>query len=138
MKMTIEDYIQKQRDITYLKLTREVQEVINNFLLYYLLNIFLIFFFLFISKYLNTEDFDGKKQKEVSVLEQTIAYKKEQYAKLYTNRNKKLKSIRDQSVKLANDNENLDDELKDKNVVLYDRKHIETEMSKSLKLYKLI
>lgn len=27
MKMTIEDYIQKQRDITYLKLTREVQEV---------------------------------------------------------------------------------------------------------------
>lgn len=29
MKMTIEDYIQKQRDITYLKLTREVQEVQN-------------------------------------------------------------------------------------------------------------
>ena len=27
MKMTIEDYIQKQRDITYLKLTREAQEV---------------------------------------------------------------------------------------------------------------
>ena len=27
MKMTIEDYIQRQRDITYLKLTREVQEV---------------------------------------------------------------------------------------------------------------
>jgi len=27
MKMTIEDYITKQRDITYLKLTREVQEV---------------------------------------------------------------------------------------------------------------
>jgi hypothetical protein len=25
--MTIEDYITKQRDITYLKLTREVQEV---------------------------------------------------------------------------------------------------------------
>jgi hypothetical protein len=25
--MTIEDYIQKQRDITYLKLTREAQEV---------------------------------------------------------------------------------------------------------------
>ena len=29
MKMTIEDYIQKQRDITYLKLTREAQEVEN-------------------------------------------------------------------------------------------------------------
>ena len=28
MKMTIEDYIQKQRDITYLKLTREIQDVI--------------------------------------------------------------------------------------------------------------
>ena len=27
MKMTIEDYITKQRDITYLKLTREIQEV---------------------------------------------------------------------------------------------------------------
>ena len=27
MKMSIEDYIQKQRDITYLKLTREIQEV---------------------------------------------------------------------------------------------------------------
>ncbi len=25
--MTIEDYIQKQRDITYLKLSREVQDV---------------------------------------------------------------------------------------------------------------
>jgi hypothetical protein len=25
--MTIEDFIQKQRDITYLKLTREIQEV---------------------------------------------------------------------------------------------------------------
>lgn len=28
MKMIIEDYNTKQRDITYLKLTREVQEVI--------------------------------------------------------------------------------------------------------------
>jgi hypothetical protein len=27
MKMTIEDYIQKQRDITYLKVSREIQEV---------------------------------------------------------------------------------------------------------------
>ena len=27
--MTIEDYIQKQRDITYLKLSREVQDVIT-------------------------------------------------------------------------------------------------------------
>jgi hypothetical protein len=31
MKMTIEDYIQKQRDITYLKLTREAQEVLSFF-----------------------------------------------------------------------------------------------------------
>jgi len=29
--MTIEDYIQKQRDITYLKLTREAQEVLSFF-----------------------------------------------------------------------------------------------------------
>jgi hypothetical protein len=28
MKMTIEDYIQKQRDITYLKVSREIQEVV--------------------------------------------------------------------------------------------------------------
>ena len=27
MSMTIEDYIQKQRDITYLRLSREVQDV---------------------------------------------------------------------------------------------------------------
>jgi hypothetical protein len=27
MRMEIEDYLQKQKDITYLKLTREVQEV---------------------------------------------------------------------------------------------------------------
>ena len=27
--MTIEDYIQKQRDITYLKVSREIQEVKN-------------------------------------------------------------------------------------------------------------
>lgn len=79
---------------------------------------------------MNSEDYDGKKQKEISILEKTIAYKKEQHAKLYTNRNKKLKSIRDQSVKLANDNDNMDDQLKDNNVVLYDRKHIESEMSK--------
>lgn len=31
MKMVIEDYNTKQRDITYLKLTREVQEVIFMF-----------------------------------------------------------------------------------------------------------
>ena len=28
MRMEIEDYLQKQKDITYLKLTREVQEVL--------------------------------------------------------------------------------------------------------------
>ena len=37
MKMTIEDYIQKQRDITYLKLSKEVQEVRRKVLVHKLL-----------------------------------------------------------------------------------------------------
>jgi hypothetical protein len=32
--MTIEDYIQKQRDITYLKVSREIQEVKRKYLLF--------------------------------------------------------------------------------------------------------
>jgi hypothetical protein len=78
---------------------------------------------------LNSENYDGKKQQEISTLEQTIAYKKEQYARIYSNQNKKLKGVRDHSVKVANNNLTLDDELKDKNVVLYERKHVENEMS---------
>lgn len=78
---------------------------------------------------MNSENYDGKKQQEISTLEQTIAYKKEQYARIYANQNKKLKGVRDQSVKVANNNLTLDDELKDKNVVLYERKHVENEMS---------
>jgi hypothetical protein len=71
MKMTIEDYITKQRDITYLKLTREVQEVS-----YFACD----FYFAkcindkFITKFLGTIDYDGKKLKEAAILEQTIAY----------------------------------------------------------------
>lgn len=80
-------------------------------------------------KYLNCDDYDGKKQKEISILEQTIAYKKEQYAKTYVNKNKQLKGVRDHSIKLANENENLDDELSQKNVSLYERKLVENEMS---------
>ena len=34
MKMTIEDYIQKQRDITYLKVSREIQEVKRKYFLF--------------------------------------------------------------------------------------------------------
>jgi hypothetical protein len=107
MQMTIEDYIQKQRDITYLKLTREVQE------------------------FLNTEDYDGKKQKEIAVLEQTLAYKNKQNEKIYLSKSRKLKEIKGDTVKVANVNDTLDDHLREKNVVLYDRKHIEDEMSKN-------
>lgn len=51
MKMTIEDYIQKQRDITYLKLTREVQEVccswkITDYYSNFKDHLFILFFFL--------------------------------------------------------------------------------------------
>lgn len=105
MKMTIEDYIQKQRDITYLKVNREIQE------------------------YLGSVDYDGKKQKEISVLEQTIAFKKQEYEKTYEYRSKKLKEIKNQSVKIANLNDHYDDDLQDKNVKLHDHKHINEEIS---------
>ncbi|CAF0746511.1 unnamed protein product [Brachionus calyciflorus] len=105
MKMIIEDYITKQRDITYLKLTREVQE------------------------YLNSEDYDAKKQKEIAVLEDTIAYQAKQYEKVYKNKTKKVNEIRNFSIKVANNNDHLDDNLKDTNVSLYDRKHINEEMT---------
>jgi hypothetical protein len=114
MQMTIEDYIQKQRDITYLKLTREVQE------------------------FLNTEDYDGKKQKEIAVLEQTLAYKNKQNEKIYLSKSRKLKEIKGDTVKVANVNDTLDDHLREKNVVLYDRKHIEDEMSKNALLACLL
>ena len=74
MKMTIEDYIQKQRDITYLKLTREAQEVKRKHFWENYFKIELEFFSQTILKFLSSEDYDGKKQKEISVLESTLEY----------------------------------------------------------------
>lgn len=105
MRMQIEDFLQKQKDITYLKLTREVQE------------------------YLNSEDYDAKKQKEINVLEQTIAYQAEQYKKKYGEQNTRLKKVTFQSVKIANDNRNLDDKLDEANVMLHEKKHIKDELA---------
>ena len=70
--MSIEDYIQKQRDITYLKLTREIQEVKQKLAGFFKNQLI----FIFGIKYLDTPDYDAKKQKEIAVLEQTLAYKK--------------------------------------------------------------
>lgn len=139
MKMTIEDYIQKQQDITYLKLTREVQEVNNSRPQLYKSNLILTVIVLFCSnQFLNTEDYDGKKQKEVAVLEQTIAYKNKQYEKVYDNKSKKLSDIRNQSIRVANSNDNLDDDLRFKNMSLHDRKHIQDEMGQLVFLFFLL
>ena len=43
MSMTIEDYIQKQRDITYLRLSREVQDVTIIHYLYIYIYIYYVF-----------------------------------------------------------------------------------------------
>ena len=81
---------------------------------------------------MNYEDYDAKKQKEIAVLEQTLAYQTKQFEKVYGLKAKKLKDINKQAVKVANANYHLDEELLDKNVTLYERKHINEEMSKLL------
>lgn len=105
MKMTIEDFIQRQRDITYLKLTREIQSFLEN------------------------PDYDAQKQKEIAILEATIAYKNKQNEKTYGQKAKTIKEINKSSIKTANVNDQVDDKLKESNVVLHDRKHIKEEMS---------
>ena len=148
--MTIEDYIQKQRDITYLKLSREVQDV--NFEKIILLFCFYQIFFVF--KYLANENYDAKKQKEIQVLEQTLTYQTKvklfrysfllniyiqffyvflkilkQFEKVYGLKARTLKDVNYQSVKVANQNDKLTDKLIEKNVALHERKHINEEMS---------
>jgi cilia- and flagella-associated protein 43 len=107
MKMTIEDYIQKQRDITYLKLTREVQEYLNLF-----------------------EDYDNKKLKEVSRLEEVLTAQSQQYQRVYQQKAQKLKDINDKSVRIANKNDKFDERLTENNVMLHDRKHINKDICK--------
>ena len=104
MAMQIEDYIQKQKDITYLKLTREVQE------------------------YLSSEDYDKKKQDEIAVLEKTLAFQGEQYTKKYGEQSNKLQVVKQYSIKTANNNNNLDDRLQETNVVFNEKKHINRDM----------
>ena len=53
-----------------------------------------------------------------------------QYEKIYNQKLKQTKDIRMESVKLGNLNQQLDDQLTQKNVVLHDRKHINEEISK--------
>jgi hypothetical protein len=106
MKMTIEDYIQKQKDITYLKLSREIQE------------------------YLNSVDYDGKKQKEIATLEQTVAYQAKQHEKVLAKKERQLNDVRKEATRTANLNAQYDDHLKEANVSLYERKNIAQDMSK--------
>ena len=134
MKMTIEDFIQKQRDITYLKLTREVQEVpilsliiLNSIIL--VLNVMACSF-----KFLCSEDYDGKKQKEVSVLESTLEFQAKTHEKVYGQKARKLNEINRFSVKTANFSDQLNDDLVDKNVILHQRKFISEEMSMIFKI----
>ena len=105
-------------------------------------------------KYLGAIDYEGKKQKEVATLEQTIAYKKQvifcvnfvsfsffnwiilkEYEKSYENKTKKMKEIKNQAVKFANSNDQFDDDLREKNVVLHDHKHINDELSMKFSYY---
>jgi hypothetical protein len=104
MAMQIEDYIQKQKDITYLKLTREVQE------------------------YLGSEDYDKKKQDEIAILEKTLVFQNGQYNKKYGEQSNKLQTVIQYSVKTANNNNNLDEKLQETNVMFNEKKHINQDM----------
>jgi hypothetical protein len=105
MKMTIEDYITKQRDITYLKLSREIQE------------------------YLGAVDYDGKRQREVAILEQTVAYQARQHERVLEQRAQQLRGLRKEATKTGNANDRLNDMLLDTNVALYERKNVAHDMS---------
>lgn len=108
MRMDIEDLLQKQKDITYLKLTREVQE------------------------YLNCVDYDDKKMREIATLEKTIDYQTKQYEKKYQEKAIKLSEEHKYSVKVANSNNKLDETLEETNVTLFERKHIDEDIGNLL------
>jgi hypothetical protein len=74
MRMEIEDYLQKQKDITYLKLTREVQEVRRFWQSFCFFSYQLRLFNICIFQYLSSTDYDAKKQAEIGVLEKTLEY----------------------------------------------------------------
>jgi hypothetical protein len=81
---------------------------------------------------LSTQDYDGKKQKEAAVLEQTLGYQTQAFQRVYNKKAKKLREIKNESIKVANNNDQLDDQLVDQNITLHQRKHVNQEMSKNI------
>lgn len=61
-----------------------------------------------------------------------------QYEKVYNLKSKKIKEIKTQSIKVANNNDQYDDNLKERNVILHDRRHISEEISKGIFCYCIL
>ncbi|KAK2163683.1 hypothetical protein LSH36_75g07025 [Paralvinella palmiformis] len=100
MTMLMEDLHNKMRDIQNLKVTREIQA------------------------FLNEGDHEGKKAKEISVLEQTILLMKQHHEKNLRERKKAFKELRKTIQDKEEENSLLDVELQDINVSVNERRHI--------------
>ncbi|XP_052771525.1 cilia- and flagella-associated protein 43-like isoform X3 [Mya arenaria] len=101
MLMQMEDLQNKMKDIQFMKVTREIQ------------------------LFLNSPDYEGRKQGEVGKLEQTILQQKQIHEKNIDERQKQLKELERTIKQRENENEQVLKELENLNVSVYERRHIE-------------
>lgn len=102
MLMNIEDFQNKMKDIQFMKVTREIQLYLNN-----------------------AEQYDAKKQEEVSKLEQTILTKLKHHERKVNDKKKIIKELKKKSKHQTTENNQLETEQTELNVSVNERKHID-------------
>ncbi|CAH1784594.1 unnamed protein product [Owenia fusiformis] len=100
MIMEMEDLKEKMRDVTTLKVTREIQS------------------------FLNEEDHEAKKSQEASVLEQTLVMQKKHHEKTVAEKKTILKDLNRTAKEKEDQNNEMDIQLAELNVSVNERGHI--------------
>ncbi|XP_076460305.1 cilia- and flagella-associated protein 43-like [Babylonia areolata] len=101
MSMQMEDLENKMKDIQFMKVTREIQA------------------------YLNESDYEAKKAQEISTLEQTILLQKKHHEKNVTEKKRIMSDLKTTMKQRDVNNLELDEELKELNVAVNERRHID-------------
>nr|KAG5692265.1 hypothetical protein BaRGS_007173 [Batillaria attramentaria] len=101
MSMQMEDLENKMKDIQFMKVTREIQA------------------------FLNESDYEAKKAQEIATLEQTIMLQRKHHDKNVAEKKRIMTELRNTMKHRATHNESLEGELKELNVAVNERRHID-------------
>ncbi|XP_067656775.1 cilia- and flagella-associated protein 43-like isoform X1 [Haliotis asinina] len=101
MLMQMTDLQNKMKDIQFIKVTREIQA------------------------FLNEADYDAKKQQEIAILEQTILLQKKHHDKNMREKKRTFNELQHTIQSKDKENSGLDIELKEINVCVNERNHID-------------